>query len=284
MLRCETYRTGGIHEMSILNTVTKATPKPPMITLIGHKGTGKTSLAGLFPKAIIIRAEDGATVFESWDEEVQPALLPPLGKKPYSETIAIITELLTQEHDFKTLVIDSITALNLLFEKEICTKYDVTNVADAAGGFHKGYLEVANWHMDVIRGCDALRKKGIAIVFLGHSIISKIKNSPDESSEYAVWGLDMYAKSANVYLNNCDAVYYLTKEKFITGAETNKKGQTTKFGRVTESGERILITNSDGKTGYIDAKDRYSIGNEIPVPHGTNPLLDLIPFFNKGTN
>jgi hypothetical protein len=269
--------------MSILQQATKAKVRPPMLTIIASKGVGKTTLAGLFPNPVFIRGEDGSEVFEEWDEDVQPTLLPPLMYEQSARmtVLSTIGELLKTEHNFKTLVIDAITSMNLLFEKELCKLDGVSNVGDASGGFHKGFLTIANWHMDIIRGCEKLRDdKNMAIVFLGHSAITKIKNSPDESSEYAVWGLDMHQKAANVYLNNSSGVYYLTKEKFITGAETNKKGQTTKFGRVTSSGNRVLITSGDGKTGYIDCKDRYGLDPEIPVEHGTNPLLTQIKFFN----
>lgn len=94
----------------------------------------------------------------------------------------------------------------------------------------------------------------------------------------------MHAKPASVYLNGSDGVYYLTKEAFIVGAEVNKRtGATTKYGRKTESGNRVLITSGDGKTGYIDAKDRYKLPAEIPVEHGENPLLKLISFYTTNT-
>lgn len=271
--------------MSILQQVRKATDKirPPMLTIIASKGVGKTTLAGMFPKPIFIQAEDGSEVFEQWEDDVQPALLPPLmGEQSARMTVLnTIGSLLKEDHNYETLVFDAITSMNLLFEKELCKIDNVTNVGDASGGFHKGFLTVANWHLDIIRGCERLRdEKNMTIVFLGHSAITKIKNSPDEASEYAIWGLDMSPKSANIYLNNSSGVYYLTKEKFITGAETDRKGRQTKFGRATESGTRVLVTSGDGKTGYIDCKDRYGLPPEITVEQGTNPLLTHIKFFN----
>lgn len=255
-----------------------------MLTIIASKGVGKTTLAGLFPNPIFIQAEDGSEVFEQWADDVQPALLAPLMSSDSAKMTVLHTigELLNSEHEYKTLIFDAITSMNLLFEKELCKQDNVTNVGDASGGFHKGYLTIANWHMDIIRGCERLRnEKNMTIIFLGHSAITKIKNSPDESSEYAIWGLDMHAKSAGVYLNNSGGVYYLTKEKFVTGVETDRKGKQTKFGRATESGNRILITSGDGKTGFVDAKDRYGLDPEISVEHGTNPLLTQIKFFNQ---
>lgn len=270
--------------MSLLQQAKKPTGgEPPILTIVGSAGTGKTSLAGQFPNALLVAIEDGTTVFENWDDEVKPDIL----QKPETQDIkeflyALLVELGTTEHNYKTIVFDSITALNIAFEKKVCKDENVAAVADSFGGYFKGYSVIADWHKWFIDLCIRLRdKKNIAIVFLSHLEIEKIKNSPDEASEYAVFGIGMYRKSAAMYRNFSDGVYYLTKEKFITGAETNKKGQTTKFGRATESGNRVLITSGDGKTGYIDAKDRYGLDPEIPVPHGTNPLLQQIKFFNQ---
>lgn len=58
------------------------------------------------------------------------------------------------------------------------------------------------------------------------------------------------------------------------------KRPNPKYGRVTNTGERVLITSSDGTVGYIDAKNRYSLPDEIEVSKGENPLLDLIPFLS----
>lgn len=270
--------------MSILQQAKKPEPIAPMITIVGSAGTGKTTLAGLFPKPLFITAETGTSVFDEWDDELKPTVISVEGKKTPIQFVAELQrELYSEDHDFKTIVVDSITALNLLIEKQIVDEDErATNIGDACGGFQKGFIESAMRHAQIISGFDLIRKKkNIAIVFLGHTGVIKMKNSPDESSEYSVFGLDMHQKSAANYVNNSDAVLYLTKEKFIVGAETNRKtGATTKFGRATESGNRILITSGDGKTGYVSAKNRFGLEPEIHVEHGTNPLLTQIKFFN----
>lgn len=268
--------------MSLLSQVEKPKEKAPMITIVGSAGVGKTSLAGLFPNSLFVKFEDGTSVFESWDEDVKPSTLDlTASTDPLADIKSLISELGKTEHEFKAVVFDSITKLNTMMEVKICKDYEVKNIGEAAGGFQKAFDEVASWHLKFIEWCDYLRKvKNISIIFLSHSDIIRIKQSPDETSEYHVYGIQMHKKSSVIYRNYCDGVYYLTKEKFITGAETNKKGQTTKFGRATESGNRILVTSGDGKTGYIDCKDRYGLDPEIQVPHGTNPLLTQIKFFN----
>lgn len=279
--------------MSYLSQAKKPVSSPPIITIIGSPGTGKTSFAGTFPNAIFIQAEDASAVFESWDEAVQPTLLPELPKAAADKAgnlttstkdilMAQMRELATADHDFKTLVVDSITALNVKLEAEICLRDGVSAVGEASGGYHKGFDTISQWHSDFIYACTVLAKiKGMAIVLLGHTGIQKIKNRPDESSEYTVYSLDMHPKSASAYITNSDAVFYIKKEEFVTGGSTNKKGQTTKYGRVMQTGDRKLITTGDGLTGYVSAKSRYNMPPELDLPLGENPVLPFIKHFNQ---
>ena len=276
--------------MSFLKDVKKATPQAPVITIVGFPGVGKSTLAAQFPSPIFIQAENASTVFETWAEENQPAFLPELpaphrGKqvKPSENLFAQLRELCTEEHDFKTVVIDTTTSLNSLIESEIVAfdnNPECADIGNAAGGFHKGFLVAAGMHAKIRSACEHLRKKGITVVFLAHTGVVKMKNRPDSGNEYTAYSVDMPEKSRQVYVSTCDAVLYLKSKDFVMGHEENKKGQTTKFGRVSNTGERVLITSSDGTIGYIDAKNRYGMPEEIPVELGENPIMQYIPFFN----
>lgn len=282
--------------------ITKPTPEAPMITIVSSAGVGKSSLAALFPKPIFIQAEAAGSVFEKWDADVQPDLAPRLprarrkdkneqvyGLNKASLAVSTKTALLEQlrwlmkeDHNYTTLVVDTATALNKLFEHEVSEEYCVDNVAEAAGGFHKGYIVVQEMHSEIINACEKLKeKRGMAIVFLAHSSMVKIKNRPD-TDEYMVYSMDMHEKSVAVYVNNSDAVIYLKKEEFIQDTKKDRKGTVTKYGKMVQTGERIMVTSGDGMVGFVNAKNRYKMEAEIPLPEGENPLLELIPFFNKG--
>lgn len=275
--------------MSYLSQVKKPTPQAPVITIVGFAGSGKSTLAGLFHNTIFIQAENATSVFETMPEHLQPAFFPqlpvPNAKKNIKTSDVLfeqLRELMTQEHDFKTVVFDTITALNLLFEQEVVEFDDksASNIGEAAGGYNKGYLVVAGLHAKLRAACEHLRKKGITVVFLAHTGIIKLKNRPD-SGEYVAYSLDMPEKSRAIYVSSSDLVSYLKARDFVVGNEENKKGQTQKYGRVTNTGERVLITSSDGTIGYIDAKNRYNLPDEIEVNKGENPLIPLIPFYNQ---
>ena len=271
-----------------LSQLTKPLSKPPQITIVAAPGAGKTTLGALFPNPIFIQAEEGMSVFETWAEELRPVIFPSLPRANKKEKISTkdalrdqLRSLAQQEHDFKTLVIDSVTSLHSLFEHEVCEDYEVDNVADAAGGFHKGYLVVKEMHSEIKTACDYLRnKKGMTVIFLAHSGVQKMKNRPD-AEEYSVYSLDMHKDSIPVYVNLVDAVLYLRQEEFVKGGATDKKGVTTKLGKVVQTGDRILVTSGDGRIGYVNAKNRYDLDSEIPMPIGANPLLDLIPYFKS---
>lgn len=282
-----------------LTNLTKPLAKPPILTIVASPGAGKTTLAALFPNPIILQAEEVSGVFDDWEEDAKPMVAPPLPrarlkdetKAPGSDnplinsTLAALKDqlrsLLTQDHEFQTVVIDSVTSLHTLFEHEVAVSYGVDNVADAAGGFHKGYLVVKEMHNEIKMACDYLRnRKNMTVIFLAHAGVKKIKNRPD-ADEYSVYSLDMHDASISAYTNLVDAVLYLRQDEYVKGGATDKKGNTTKFGKIIQSGDRSLITSGDGKVGYVNAKNRYSLEPSIAVPKGENPLLGLIPYFNK---
>ena len=278
--------------MSHLARAAKPKTKPPMITIVGTPGTGKTTLGAMFPNALMVMSEDGASVFDSWDEEAKPSVLPRLPKASKDEVgnlkstretlLSIMDELISTDHGFTSLAVDSITSLDMHFGHEIALRDNVNTVADASGGFHKGYAEVASWHAEFVYKCEQLRAvKRMGIVFLAHTGIKKIRNRPDAAADYSVFSMDMDNQALSIYTSQCDAVLYLVKEEFIQGSETNRKGQTTKLGRLVQTGERKLITTGDGNVGYINAKNRYNMPAEIPVEHGSNPILQYVKFYNS---
>jgi hypothetical protein len=274
-------------------TPQKPISKPPIITLVGLAGTGKTTLAAMFPNPVFIQAEESGAVFDSWPEESKPDLFPLLptakghptkrGMLEVSTREAIkaqIKHLIVDQHNYKTLIIDSASALHRMLEHELCVRDKVDNVADACGGFHKGYIALSDWHGEIMNGLNMLRNRGMAVIILAHTGIQRLKNRPDED-DYTVYSLDMNDKSVPVYVNFSDAVIYIAKSEFVKGKETNNKGVVTKWGKIVQTGERKLITTGDGKIGFVHAKTRYNMPAEIPFNQGENPLLQYISFFNK---
>lgn len=275
--------------MSYLDQAKKAHPQAPVITIVGFPGVGKSTLAATFPSPIFVQAENATSVFETWPEDKQPAFFPELPApsakhkaRPSEILLDQLRELATADHPYKTVVVDAVTTLNMLFESEVIEfdgNEEATNIGEVAGGYGKGYLAVANLHAKVRNACEHLRRRGFAVVFLAHSGIAKIKNRPDVEA-YATWSLDMHEVSRRIYVNTSDAVLYLKSREFVMGADKDKKGNIRSYGKMTSTGERILVTASEGTIGFVDAKNRYRLPQELDVAEGENPILPYIPFFN----
>ncbi len=274
--------------MTYLSQAKKSVVKPPIITLIAFPGAGKSSLAALFPKPIFIQAEDSSTVFQSWPEELQPLLLPQIPEpnakrniRPKQVVMDQLREIYDSEHEYQTLVIDTTTAMQMLFEREVIeSEGGEKSIQDCVGGFQKAYDVIATWHSDIIKACMKIRdKRNMTIIFLAHTDEHKRKSHPEIASEYTVYGIRMHKKSRDYYISESDVVMYMKQDEIITGAKEDKKGTQVKQGRIKKSGDRYLVTSSDGLVGFVDAKSRYEMPQEIEVPKGGNPVMQYIPFY-----
>jgi hypothetical protein len=93
----------------------EAVKKRLKLFMYGPAGVGKTTAAIQFPNAYIIDCERGT---DQYDQKIRKAGGVVLQTSEMSEIIAEVKALLTEKHDYRTLVIDPITtAYNDLLEK-----------------------------------------------------------------------------------------------------------------------------------------------------------------------
>jgi pantothenate kinase-related protein Tda10 len=90
----------------MLSQISKPADRPVIVTILGDSGLGKTTLAASFPNPIVIRAEDGLQAIPA---ELRPDAFPLVQKE--EEVWQQIMALLQEQHDYKTVIIDSVTAL-----------------------------------------------------------------------------------------------------------------------------------------------------------------------------
>ena len=254
--------------MSTLSTIAKPTNRPPIITICGDAGTGKTTLAATFPKPIVIRAEDG---LQAIPEASRPDAFPIL--KSASDLWAQLTDLIKEQHDYQTLIIDSVTALERLFIQDVIDgdPKKPKGINQALGGYGNGVAAVAAMHQRVRKAAGALNeRKNMNIIFVAHADLENM-DLPDQEA-YSRYSLRLGKKSIAPYTDDSDLVGFLKLNSFVKGGEGEKN-------KVVSTGQRLLTTYSIASSV---SKNRYGITQDLTVEQGINPLIDFIPTLKAG--
>ena len=248
--------------MSVLSTIAKPKDRPVIVTICGDSGMGKTTLAATFPNPIVIRAEDGLQAIPAAQ---RPDAFPLIHKE--EELWQQLAALVTEEHEYKTVIIDSVTALERLFINHVIESDSKKprSINQALGGYGAGLSAVAALHQRVRKACGILNeRKGMHVVFVAHADTETIE-LPDQDA-YTRYNLRLGKKSVAPYVDDSDVVGFLKLETFTTGDGERKKA--------ISDGTRILITYA---TAANVSKNRYHITEDLAVPAGQNPLAQFIP-------
>ncbi len=250
--------------MSLLESITTPEDGPIIATITGDSGMGKTSLAATFPNPIVIRAEDGLQAIPLAD---RPDAFPLL-RKP-AELWDQLTTLVKEDHNYKTLIIDSVTALERMFIQHVIDSdpKKPASINQAMGGYGNGMAAVGTMHQRVRKACGILRdNKGMNIVFIAHADTETME--PPDQDPFMRYTLRLGKKhSIPAYVDDTDLVGFIKLETFLRGGDDERK-------KAISDGTRLLVT-------YVTAanvsKNRYNITEDLVVELGKNPLVDFVP-------
>jgi len=242
-------------------TIEKPKDRPVICTICGDAGMGKSTLASTFPKPIFIRAEDGLQAI-------------PLDQRPDAfPVLATVDDLWTQlgslikeEHEYKTVVIDSVTALERLFVQHVIDSdpKKPASINQALGGYGTGMQAVASLHHRIRKAAGLLNgTRGMHVVFIAHAETETLE-LPDQDA-YSRYTLRLGKKSLAPYVDDSDLVGFLKLQTFVRGEEGKKKAIST--------GQRVLVAYA---TPANVSKNRYGITEDIPVNQNENPLTQFI--------
>lgn len=253
--------------MSLLDTVKTPDDRAPIITILGEAGVGKTNLAATFPDAIFIRIEDG---MQAIPMELRPKAFDVVTK--VEDLFLQLNELIRSEHDFKTLVIDSVTKLDRLFETHVIETdpKKPKSINQAMGGYGAGIAAVANLHGRIRKAAGILNKtRGMNIVFIAHADTETIE-LPD-AEPYMRYSLRIGKRSVSHYVDDVDLVGLVKLQMFLTGGDDDKRK------KAVSTGDRVITVNTSASSV---TKNRFGLTEDIEFIQGVNPFINLIPFIN----
>lgn len=226
-------------------TSTRQPARPIRIALFGVPGVGKTTFAAQAPSPIFLCVEDGAGFLDA------KAFPKPLS---WQDTLDAVEVLLRDPHDFKTLVIDTLDALESLCWEHVCRIHGngkTRSIEDF--GYGRGYQHAVETWEQLLRRLEQLQvKRGMHLVLVAHAVARDHKD-PDHDA-WKRWAMKLHSKSADVIAGWVDAVLFAAPEMVA-----KKEGLKT---RGFATGERLLYTEA---TGSHEGKNRYGLPPILPL-------------------
>lgn len=239
--------------------------KPPIAIFYGVHGIGKSSLAAEAPSPIYL-----PTPGERPPSDVD---IPSFGDvENFGDVLDAIGELLTQPHDFKNLIVDSLDGLEPLVWAATAARLGVGSIEEP--GYGKGYVEADSEWRDYLGGIDALRNAGIGVIQLAHSDITRF-DSPT-TDPYSRYGIKLHKRASGLVQESADLVGFMNyritlKEKEVGPKKSVAHGEG--------GGDRNV--HFEERPGFL-AKNRYSMPSTIPFKKGSG-WSSIAKFFPEAT-
>lgn len=250
--------------MEIKNT--KNYPKTVQLNMLvyGLAGTGKTTFASTFPKALLLDFENGAKYFGERGIELDVIQASKwfsmkdkldLFGQPSKEIKGIIDQ-------YETIIIDPIgEAMEMIINDTDAIKGSKNRQAD-------GGLTIAGWGAvkdEMRRFIKALKNTGKNIVLIGH-----VEEKDDEQS--IVKRPKMATKLADELVGLVDIVGYMQ----VINDETAEDGQK-RIISVDASNNRIISKDRTGKLGKYVKPDYSYIADQLGFENGSGDAQEVEP-------
>lgn len=217
---------------------------PVRAVLYGVEGIGKSTFGADAPGAIFLGAEDGT---DHLDVTRFPS---PEGWQEVMDAVRVLT---LEQHNYQTLVIDTLDWAEPMLWDFLCKRDNVANIE--AYGYGKGYSAALDEWRVFLAALDRLRKsKGMHIILLAHSQIRPFKNP--EGEDFDRYEMKLHSKAAGLIKEWAEHVLFANYETFAA------KDSKTKRVRGISTGARLVYTQ---RTAAYDAKNRGDLPESMPL-------------------
>lgn len=237
--------------VTLASVVKRANASPLRVLLHGVEGVGKTTFGALAPSAVILGPEDG--IPRELGEV--PHFPMPEGGWTWPDVVDAVRALAAGNHEYQTLVIDTLDWLEPLLWRDVCERNGATSIEEVGGGYGKGYVAALDGWRSFIAELEQLRRaKAMHIILLAHSVIRSFKNPVGD--DYDRFELKLNAKAAGIWKEWPDAVLFASHD------DVASKDTRTKRVRGISTGARVVRTVHHAA---YDAKNRFGLPEELPL-------------------
>ena len=233
--------------MSLISSITKGREaQPPRIMIYGSEGVGKSTFAALAPNPVFVQTEDGLS-------EIDCSKFPLA--KSFDDVVLQLQAVRDEQHDYGTVVIDSLDWLERLVWDRVCADYGVKSIEKADGGYGKGYVHALTYWRQIVALLNDIRaRKGMAVILIAHAAVERFEDP--EHAAYDRYTPRLHKKACSLVCEWVDAVLFASRRMRVDSTT----GKAAPVG--ADGGERILRTN--GSPACI-AKNRFGLPTELPL-------------------
>lgn len=236
---------------------------PTRYVIYGPEGVGKTTLAAAAPDPIFFDVEDGSSQIDVARYPFRDGMAGHVPVK-LTEVVAAIDDLITSEHSYKTLVIDSVDRLESLIWKFMLARDSIPSARNPKAtpmesiedyGYSKGYNSaVEEWRSFCAR-LDRLRySRNMEIVLVGHAQVKTFKNP--QGDDYDRYQLRINDKAAGFLKEWAEVTAFACFEEGT--AKETKHARPKGF----STGRRLLKLS---RSAAVDAKSRLALPEEVEI-------------------
>lgn len=250
--------------VSRLSMVTRGrVAAPPRITIYGPEGIGKSTTAAHAPSPIWCDADDGTANLDVSRYKFRDDAG---GHVPhsYEEINDMVADLTTNDHPYKTLVLDTADRIESLMHKWQLERDSKPGPLNKSGqkyismesyGFGKGPLiALEEWRAFCLR-LDRLRyARGMTIIILAHQQIRLFKNPDGE--DFDRYSLRIDPKAGGFLREWCDVTAFAAFE------DASGKLDGERAAKGVSTGRRLMRFE---RTAAYDAKTRIALPAEIEI-------------------
>jgi len=223
---------------------------PQRIVVYGPHGIGKSSFAASAERVVFIQTEDGLA---NIDAKAFPIAT------EYEHVIQFLDSLLSGEHEFMTLAVDSLDWLERLIFDRVCQDKNVKSIEDI--GYAKGYHFALLYWREFVSKLNLLRsERGMQIILIAHAQIEKFQDPTADSYGRYSPGLHKYASALiQEWADEVLFANYRVHTKMVDEGFNRKRAQGI------GTGERVLKTTE--RPSHV-AKNRLGLPDELPLNFG----------------
>lgn len=221
------------------------------IVIVGQGKIGKTTFAATAPNAIGILTEDGADNVDAMAFPLCESL---------ADVYEAISNLISGEHNFKSVFIDSLDWLEPMVQAHVCAANNWKHIEQP--GFGKGYVAAAEEWRNFLNGLETLRsERDISVILIAHDKIKRIEDPLTEGYDSHV--LKLHDRASALVSEWADVIGYAGYRIFTNKTDAGFGNKETK---ATTTGERVL---------HVEPHPAHCGGNRFGL---TNMPLDWATF------